>query len=253
VASPSGRVAVVTGAARGIGAAIASRLASGGASVAVLDIDGAGAARTAARIANAGAAALAVEADVADELGVAAAIDRVTSELGAPSILVNNAGAVRESPLEGIRRGDWDVVLDVSLRGAMLMCQAVRPHLVAGGWGRIVNISSTSAHGSRDQASYASAKAGVQGLTRTLAIELGPHGTTVNAIAPGFIATDMTAAMAARLGLKPADFEQIAAGQTPVRRVGTPGDIAYAVAFLAGDRASYITGQVLYVTGGVVR
>ncbi len=148
---------------------------------------------------------------------------------------------------------DWDAVLDVNLRGAMLMCQAVRPHLVAGGWGRIINISSTSAHGSRDQASYASAKAGVQALTRTLAIELGPHGTTVNAIAPGFIVTDMTAAMAARLGMKPADFQHIVAAQTPVRRVGTPGDIAHAIAFLASEGSGYITGQVLYVTGGVVR
>lgn len=249
----AGQVAIVTGAARGIGAATAARLAAAGAAVAVVDLRAADCARAVERITAAGGTALAVPADVTADEQVQGAVEEVAARLGPPTVLVNNAGVVRDQLLEELTRADWDTVLDVNLRGAFTMCQAVRPHMVARGWGRIVNLSSTSANGSREQANYASAKAGVQGLTRTLAIELGPSGITVNAVAPGYIVTDMTAATAARLGVDFTEFQKIVAAQTPVRRVGTPEDIAHAIAFLTGEGAGFITGQVLYVTGGTVR
>ncbi|MFI9723624.1 SDR family NAD(P)-dependent oxidoreductase [Streptomyces sp. NPDC052396] len=246
-----GRVAIVTGAARGIGAATAARLAALGASVAVLDM--APAESVVERIARAGGTALTVRADVSREEEVRRAVAEVAERLGAPAVLVNNAGVVRDRPLGELTRDDWDVVLDVNLRGAFLLCQAVRPYMTDLGWGRIVNVSSTSADGSRDQANYSSAKAGVRGLTRTLAIELGPDGITVNAVAPGYIVSEMTAATAARLGVDFQDFQRLVAEQTPVRRVGTPEDVAHAIAFLAGEGAGFITGTVLQVTGGTVR
>ncbi|HEY9483448.1 MAG TPA: SDR family oxidoreductase, partial [Micromonosporaceae bacterium] len=191
-----------------------------------------------------------VGADVSDPKAVALAVDRIVAELGAPTVLVNNAGVLRDNLLFKMTDDDWDTVLGVHLRGAFLMSRAAQVHMTAAKWGRIVNLSSTSALGNRGQANYAAAKAGMQGFTRTLAIELGPFGVTVNAVAPGFIVTDMTVATAARVGVDFEQMQQRAAAEIPVRRVGRPADVANVIAFLAGDDASFVSGQVIYVAGG---
>jgi 3-oxoacyl-[acyl-carrier protein] reductase len=244
------RIAIVTGAARGIGAAIATRLASDGAAVAVLDLDADSCAPVVDQIAAAGGRAIAVGADVADESAVTAAVADVVARLGAPTILVNNAGILRDDLLFRMDVADWDAVLGVHLRGAFLLSRAVQAHMVAARWGRIVSLSSISALGNRGQVNYSAAKAGLQGLTRTLAIELGPFGVTANAIAPGFIATDMTAATAERMGISIGEFHDSIAQQTPVRRVGTPDDVAGVASFLVSDDASFVSGQTIYVAGG---
>ncbi|MEU0939616.1 MULTISPECIES: 3-oxoacyl-ACP reductase FabG [unclassified Embleya] len=244
------RVAVVTGAARGIGAATARRLAAEGMAVAVLDLDEAACADTVAAIVAAGGNALAVGADVTVGEQVDAAVARVADTLGAPTVLVNNAGVIRDNLLFKMSDGDWDTVIDVHLRGAFLMSRAVQAHMTAAGWGRIVNLSSSSALGNRGQANYSAAKAGLQGFTKTLAFELGRFGVTANAVAPGFIVTDMTAATAARVGMEFEAFQQAAAEQIPVRRVGRPEDIAHTIAFLTSEGAGFVSGQVIYVAGG---
>ncbi|MGH3257590.1 MAG: SDR family NAD(P)-dependent oxidoreductase, partial [Streptosporangiaceae bacterium] len=218
------RVAIVTGSARGIGAATARRLAEDGMAVAVLDLDEAACAGTVKEIADAGGRALAVGADVSKTDQVAAAVDRVAAELGGPTVLVNNAGVIRDNLLFKMTDDDWDAVLGVHLRGAFLMSRAVQKYMVEQRWGRIVNLSSSSALGNRGQVNYSAAKAGMQGFTKTLAIELGQFGVTANAVAPGFIATDMTAATAARVGVAFEDFQKLAADRIPVRRVGQPSD-----------------------------
>ncbi|MCW5253706.1 3-oxoacyl-ACP reductase FabG [Streptomyces sp. SHP 1-2] len=244
------RVAVVTGAARGIGAATAVRLAAEGRAVAVIDLDEAACADTVARIAAAGGTALAVGCDVSDEAAVQAAVARIAGELGPPVVLVNNAGVLRDNLLFRMSAADWDTVMDVHLRGAFLMTRVCQEHMVDAGFGRIVNLSSSSALGNRGQANYAAAKAGLQGLTKTLAKELGKFGVTANAVAPGFIATDMTAATAERVGMGFEEFKAAAATRIPVQRVGEPEDIANAIAFFTGDAAGFVSGQVLYVAGG---
>ncbi|MEH1012915.1 3-oxoacyl-ACP reductase FabG [Micromonospora sp. CPCC 206060] len=244
------RVAIVTGAARGIGAATARRLAADGLAVAVVDIEESATRETVDAIGAAGGRALGVGADVADRAQVEAAVERVAAELGAPTVLVNNAGVLRDNLLFKMTDGDWDTVMGVHLRGAFLFSQATQKHMVEQRWGRIVNLSSTSALGNRGQANYATAKAGLQGFTKTLAIELGPFGITANAVAPGFIVTDMTAATAARMKV---DFDQLqerAAAEIPVRRVGRPEDIAHTISFLVSEGASFVSGQVIYVAGG---
>jgi 3-oxoacyl-[acyl-carrier protein] reductase len=244
------RTAIVTGAARGIGAATARRLAADGHAVAVIDLNEADAQATVKAVEEAGGTALAVGADVADEAAVTEAVERVAAELGPPAILVNNAGILRDNLLFKMTAGDWDAVMSVHLRGAFLMSRAVQAHMVAAKWGRIVNLSSTSALGNRGQANYAAAKAGMQGLTKTLAIELGKFGVTANAVAPGFIQTEMTKATAERVGVPFEDFLAHAAKETPVGRVGQPEDIAAAVAYFCSEDAGFVSGQVLYVAGG---
>jgi 3-oxoacyl-[acyl-carrier protein] reductase len=244
------RTAIVTGAARGIGAATAIRLARAGHRVAVLDLREEDTAHTVDEIRAAGGEALGIGADVADTDAGAAAVERAAAALGAPTILVNNAGILRDNLLFRMSDGDWDSVIGVHLRGAFVMSRAVQAHQVHAGWGRIVNLSSTSALGNRGQANYAAAKAGIQGFTKTLAIELGQFGVTVNAVAPGFIATDMLRGTAERLGVTLEQFLAEAATQIPVRRTGLPADVAAAVAYFASEEASFVSGQVLYVAGG---
>jgi 3-oxoacyl-[acyl-carrier protein] reductase len=244
------RIAIVTGSARGIGAATARRLAADGLAVAVLDLDEAACAGTVKEIADEGGRAVAVGADVSSSDEVKAAVDRVAAELGGPTVLVNNAGVIRDSLLFKMTDNDWDTVLGVHLRGAFLMSRAVQKYMVDERYGRIVNLSSTSALGNRGQVNYSAAKAGLQGFTKTLAIELGPFGVTANAVAPGFIATEMTATTAARVGMPFEDFKQAAAGQIPVRRVGQPDDVAHTISFLVSEGAGFVSGQVIYVAGG---
>ena len=246
-----GRIAVVTGAARGIGFGTATRFAEEGASVAILDLDESSAAEAASRLPLVdGAKSVGIGCDVSDAASAEAAVERVGAELGGIHVLVNNAGITRDNLLFKMTDDDWDLVMGVHLRGAFLMTRAAQKHFVAQKYGKILNLSSVSALGNRGQANYSAAKMGIQGLTRTLGIELGPFGINANAIAPGFIATEMTDATAARLKIDVDDFRKMNAEANPVRRVGYPEDIAAAAAFLCSDEASYITGQTLYVDGG---
>ncbi|MXP22909.1 SDR family oxidoreductase [Gordonia sp. HNM0687] len=244
------KVAIVTGAARGIGAGVAKRLASDGLAVAVLDLNEDSCADVVKAITDAGGKAIAVGADVSSEESVAAAVAKVTEELGPPTVLINNAGIIRDNMLFKMTVDDWDAVMGVHLRGAFNMSKACQKHMVDAGWGRIVNLSSTSALGNRGQANYSAAKAGMQGFTKTLAIELGKFGVTANAIAPGFIATEMTAATADRMKVSFEDFKAAAAKEIPVNRVGTPEDIAHLASFYVSEGAGFISGQVVYAAGG---
>ena len=246
-----GRVAVITGAARGIGFGTATRFAEEGASVAVVDLDEAAAVDAAARLPLVeGARAIGIGADVSDAASVDAAVARTVDELGGLHILVNNAGITRDNLLFKMTEDDWDMVMNVHLKGAFLMTKAAQAHFVEQKYGKVVCLSSVSALGNRGQANYSAAKMGIQGFVRTLGIELGRYGVTANAVAPGFIASEMTDATAARVGMSVEDFRAAAADRNPVKRVGFPEDIAAAVAFLASDEAGYITGQTLYVDGG---
>jgi 3-oxoacyl-[acyl-carrier protein] reductase len=246
----SERVAVVTGAARGIGAGVAVKLAADGFAVAVLDLEESAGKDTVERITAAGGRALAIGADVSSSEAVQGAVERIASELGPPVVLVNNAGVIRDNLLFKMTDDDWETVMAVHLRGAFLMTRACQKYMTEAKWGRVVNLSSTSALGNRGQVNYSAAKAGLQGFTKTLAIELGPFGVTANAIAPGFIATEMTAATAARMGIDFETFKEGAAQQIPVRRVGYPEDIANTVSFLVSEGAGFVSGQVIYVAGG---
>ncbi len=244
------KVAIVTGAARGIGAATALRLAQDGFAVAVLDLKADDCTDTVAAIEAAGGTALAVGADVSDAEQVQTAVDRIAAELGPPVVLVNNAGVTRDNLLFKMSDADWDIVMNVHLRGSFLMTRAAQKHMIEAKWGRIVNLSSVSALGNRGQANYSTAKAGLQGFTKTLAIELGKFGVTANAIAPGFIVTDMTRATAERIGEEWEPYVAKRAAAIPVARAGQPEDIAHTVSFFVSEGAGFISGQVVYVAGG---
>ena len=239
----SGRTALVTGSTRGIGRAIAEALAGAGARVAVVGRDQAKAAEAAAAI---GGGAQGFAADVGDPASITALVERVEKAFGQIDILVNNAGLTRDNILFRIKDEDWDTVIDANLRGAFLAIRATSRGMIKRRWGRIINIASiVGITGNKGQANYAASKAGLIGLTKSVAKELGSRNVLVNAVAPGFIETDMTAAMTpeARAALS---------GQIPLERLGSPTDIAGVVTFLASEYAAYITGQTLVVDGGMV-
>jgi 2-hydroxycyclohexanecarboxyl-CoA dehydrogenase len=248
-AAPAPKVGIVTGGGSGIGLAIAERLAADGIAVAVLDRDGGAADEAAAKLSAAGGTATGVAVDVTDRPGLEAAVAEVADRLGPPTILVNNAGLQGFEPFLKITPERWAQILEVNLTGTFHCCQVVLPHMLAAGWGRIVNISSSSAQGGQPlMAHYVSPKAGVIGLTKALALEFGPKGITVNTIPPGFIDTPMLRDSEAKGHLGGGVDEH--AQRTPVRRVGRPEDIAAATAFLVKEEASYVTGQVIGVNGG---
>ena len=241
----TGMTALITGGARGIGAATAARLATEGADVVIADFDLAAAEETAAAIGG-----RAVRCDVTSRAEVEAAIAAAVEPTGRLDILVTCAGILRDNLIHKLTDDDWESVIDTHLRGTFLAAQAAQRHMVEQGTGSMVLISSVSALGNRGQANYSAAKAGIQALAKTLAIELGPFGITVNCVAPGFIATAMTEQTAARLGVSFDDFQEMVAGQTPIRRVGQPDDVAGVIAFLCSTDAAYVSGQVIYVRGG---
>ncbi|WP_067680423.1 SDR family NAD(P)-dependent oxidoreductase [Nocardia miyunensis] len=241
------RTAIVTGGASGIGGAIARRLAADGASVAIFDRDGAAAQAAAKSIAENGNRAIGYEVDVTDRAAIDAGVAQVREQLGAPGILVNSAGVTIAGPSLEVTAETWNQVLAVNLTGTFDCCQAVLPDMIAAGWGRIVNISSSSMHsGVPGMAAYVSSKAGVVGLTKVLALEFGRSGVTVNTIPPGFIETPM---MRDSLSKGVFDFD-LQVSRTPVGRIGQPEDIAATTAFLVSEEAGYITGQVIGVNGG---
>ncbi len=246
----SGRVAVVTGGGRGIGAATAQRLAQAGAAVAVADLDQGPADEVAAAIRASGGRAVGVACDVTSRPSVEALTDRAVADFGRLDLLVTCAGLTRDNLLFRMTDEDWDLVIDTHLKGTFYACRAAQKHMVAAKYGKMVLISSTSALGNRGQANYSTAKAGLQGLARTLAIELGPFNINVNAVAPGFIETRMTRATAERVGVDFDKMKEDAAARTPLRRVGQPEDVANVIAFLCSEQSSFVTGQVVYVAGG---
>ncbi|MEV1199980.1 glucose 1-dehydrogenase [Microbispora rosea] len=246
----TGKFAVVTGAARGIGAAIARRLAAEGAAVACVDLTADRCASIVDEITVTGGRAVAFGCDVSDSAQVEALVPGVMAEFGRIDVLVNNAGLTRDNLLFRMSEDDWDKVVDVNLKSVFLVSRAVQKHMVEQRSGAIVNLSSRSALGNRGQANYSAAKAGIQGLTATMAIELGPFGVRVNAVAPGYVVTPMTEATAVRLGATPEEHQAAVAQGVPLRRVGQPTEVASVVAFFASDDASYVTGQTLYVNGG---
>jgi 3-oxoacyl-[acyl-carrier protein] reductase len=240
-----GKTAVVTGGAKGIGAATARRLASEGATVVVADFDEAAAQRTAQEIGG-----HAVRCDVTSLEDVEAAIDAAKEHGGSVDVLVTCAGIIRDNLLFRMTDDDWNAVIDTHLKGTFHAVRAAQKHMVEQQSGKMVLISSTSALGNRGQTNYATAKAGLQGMTKTLAIELGPFNVNVNCVAPGFIATDMTRQTAERIGVPFEQFMEHAAKEVPLRRVGQPEDVAATIAFLCSEDAGYVSGQVIYVAGG---
>ena len=239
------KTALITGGAKGIGAATAARLASEGATVVVADFDETSAQETAKAIGG-----HAVRCDVTSRDDVDAAVAAAVEYGGSLDILVTCAGIIRDNLLFKMSDEDWGAVIDTHLKGTFLAARAAQAHMVEQKNGKMVLVSSTSALGNRGQTNYSTAKAGLQGMTKTLAIELGPFGVTCNAIAPGFIATEMTQATAARIGVDWETFQKAAADSIPVRRGGTPEDIAHAASFFLSEGAGYVSGQVLYVAGG---
>lgn len=239
------RVALVTGGGRGIGAATAARLASEGARVVVSDMDLAPAEEVAAPIGG-----IAAACDVTSREQVEAMVARTLGELGRLDVLVCCAGIIRDNLLFKMTDDDWDLVIDTHLKGTFLCARAAQKAMVEQKYGKMVFLSSTSALGNRGQTNYSTAKAGLQGMARTLAIELGPFNVNVNAVAPGFVESRMTRQTAERMGVDFEAFKVGAAAQIPLRRVGQPEDIASVIAFLCSDESSFISGQTIYVRGG---
>src|SRR5436853_257304 len=250
MAGREGRVAFVTGAGRGIAAATALRMGEEGARVALADLDTEGCQQVAAELSKIGSEGLVLSCNVADSALVQDAVDKTAGHFGRLDILVNNAGVLRDNLLFKMSEDDWDTVMNVHLKGAFLCSRAAQKYMVEQKYGRIVSLSSTSALGNRGQANYSTAKAGLQGFTRTLAVELGQFGITVNAVAPGFIDTEMTRTTSRRMGLDPDERIAEAAKIIPVRRVGQPRDVANVICFLSSDAAGLVSGQVIYVAGG---
>lgn len=244
------RVAMITGASRGIGFAAARRFAREGARVCMADIDEEGLHRAEESLRGEGLEGFGLRVDVTDRAQVESAVEETVRRYGRLDILVNNAGVIRDNLLFKMSDEDWQTVMDVHLKGAFYCSRAAQRVMVGQKYGRIINISSTSALGNRGQANYSAAKAGLQGFTKTLAIELGKFGITVNAIAPGFIETEMTRATAARMGMNFEQFVEEVKKQIPVGRIGRPEDVAEALLFFASEEASFVNGQVLYVAGG---
>ena len=240
-----GKTALVTGGANGIGAATAARLAAEGARVVVADYNEEAAAETAAAIGG-----RAVRCDVTSRADVEAAAAAAVELSGTIDFLVTCAGITRDNLFFKMSDDDFGAVIDTHLRGSFLAAQIAQRHMVEQKSGKIVFISSVSALGNRGQTNYSTAKAGLQGMTKTLAIELGPFNVNVNCVAPGFIVTAMTEQTAERVGVPFEQFKEAAAAQTPLRRVGLPGDVAGTIAFLCSEDASYVSGQVIYVAGG---
>ena len=239
------RVALVTGGGRGIGAATARLLAAEGARVAVSDLDEVPAREVAEPIGG-----LAVACDVSVRGDVEAMVELTIKELGGLDFLVTCAGIIRDNLLFKMTDDDWDAVIDTHLKGTFLCARAAQKVMVDRKYGKMVFLSSTSALGNRGQANYSAAKAGLQGMARTLAIELGPYNINVNAVAPGFVETRMTRATAERMGMDFETFKLGAASQIPLRRIGRPEDIASVIAFLCSDESSFVSGQTIYVRGG---
>jgi 3-oxoacyl-[acyl-carrier protein] reductase len=240
-----GKVALVTGAGRGIGAATAQLFAKEGAKVAVSDLDEGPAKEIAGLFGG-----LAIACDVSNRAQVESMVERTVKELGRLDVLVTCAGIIRDNLLFKMTDEDWDAVIDTHLKGTFLCAQAAQKHMVDNKYGKMVFLSSTSALGNRGQANYSAAKAGLQGMARTLAIELGQYNVNVNTVAPGFVETRMTRATAERMGVDYEAFKLGAASQIPLRRVGQPQDIANVIAFLCSDESSFISGQNIYVRGG---
>jgi 3-oxoacyl-[acyl-carrier protein] reductase len=242
-----GRVAVVTGAAQGIGAAIARRLAADGAAIAGLDLQEEGVQKLVDELGGKG---LALGVDVTSREQVDAAMERVNSELGSLDILINNAGVTRDNLLFKMTDEDFDTVMAIHLKGAFLCTRAAQKYMVEKRFGKVVMMSSRSALGNRGQTNYSAAKAGLQGMVRAISVELGPFGINVNAIAPGHIETAMTRATAERMGVDYEQMKERTIERQPIKRVGQPEDVANLAAFLVSEESSYITGQVIYITGG---
>jgi 3-oxoacyl-[acyl-carrier protein] reductase len=238
------RTALITGGANGIGAATAERLAAEGATVVIADFDEAAAQATAERVGG-----HAVRCDVTSHEDVRTAVDFAVAQGGSLDILVPCAGIIRDNLLFKMTDDDWDSVVRTHLNGNFYAVQEAQKHMVSQERGRIVLISSTSALGNRGQTNYAAVKAGLQGMTKTIAIELGPFGINVNCVAPGFIVTAMTRQTAERVGIPYDEFMKARANATPLRRVGQPEDVAGVITFLCSDDAAFVTGQVIYVSG----
>jgi 3-oxoacyl-[acyl-carrier protein] reductase len=245
-----GRSVLVTGGGRGIGAATSARFASEGAAVAVADLDQGPAEEVAGAIRDRGGRAIALSLDVTRRDQVEAAVARVTQEHGRLDVLVACAGLTRDNLVHKMGDEDWDLVIDTHLKGTFLCAQAAQRAMVPERYGKMVFLSSTSALGNPGQTNYSTAKAGLQGMARTLAIELGPFNINVNTVAPGFVETRMTQATAERMGLDYEQMKQMAADRTPLQRTGRPEDIAAVIAFLSSDDASFVTGQTIYARGG---